>query len=83
MEELEDGVEAAGGGEAENEGNLDMAAEEAVPSLVVEPRPCKNKEVNDMTPDQAQAAAAHGLLTALQMQRLLGRPPLRSKELPR
>ena len=34
-----------------------------------------------MTPGQAQVAVARGLLMALQMQRLLGGPPLTSKEL--
>ena len=68
-------------GEGENEGNLDTAAEEVVPNVVPGPRSYTNQEVNDMTPDQAQAAVARGLLTAPQMQRLLGGPPLSNKEL--
>ena len=58
-----------------------VAAEEVVPNVVVEPRSYTNQEGNDMTPDQAHAATARGLLTVPQMQRLLGGPPLSTKAL--
>ena len=38
VENLEDGVEIAGGGEEGNEGNSDTAAEEFVPDVLAEPR---------------------------------------------
>ena len=83
MEKLDGGVEVAGAGEGENEGTLDTAAAEAaVPNVVAEPRSYTNHEVGDMTSDQGHAAA-RGLLTVPQMQRLLGGPPLSTKELPR
>ena len=83
VEKLEDGADVVGGGGGENEEYLDTAAEEVVPNVVAEPRSYTNQEVNDMTPDQAHAAAARVLLTAPQIQRPLGGPPLSNKELPR
>ena len=37
VERLEDGVEVVGGGEREDEDNLETAAEEVVPTMVEEP----------------------------------------------
>ena len=79
VEILESGVEVVGGGEGGNEDNLDTAAGKVVLNAVAKPRSYTNQKVYDITPDQAQAAAARGLLTALQMQRVLGGPPLRNK----
>ena len=81
VERLKDGVEVVGGGEGKNEDNLDTAAEAVVPNVVAVPRSYNDQEVNDMTPDQAQAAAARASLMAPQMQRRLGGPPLSNKEL--
>ena len=57
------------------------AAAEVVPNVAAEPRSYTIQRVNDMTPDQARAAVARGLLTVHQMQRLLGGPPLSTKAL--
>ena len=84
VEKTGDGVEVVEGGEGATAGTLDpAAAEEAVPNAVAEPRSCTNEEVNDMTPDLAHAAAARGTLTAPQMKRLLGGPPLSTMGLTR
>ena len=64
VKRLESGLGVVGGGEGGDEGNLDTAAEAAVPTVVEKPRPCTYQEVGDITPDQAQAAAARGSLTA-------------------
>ena len=77
VEMPKDGVKVAGGREGT------ATDEEVVPNVVAMPPSCINQAVNDMIPDQAHAAVAHGLLAAPQMQRLLGGPPLTHKELPR
>ena len=68
-------MQVAGGREGK------AADEEAVPNVVAEPTSYTNQAVNDVTPDQAHAAVARGLLTVPQMQRLLGGPPLTNKVL--
>ena len=70
----EDGVaEGAGGGERA------AAAEDGVEEAVG-PSSFTNQAVNDMTSDQAHAAVSRGILTAPQMEQLLGGPPLTRKE---
>ena len=49
--------------------------------MVAEPPPYTSQAVYYVTPDQAHAAAARGLLKVSQMQRLLGGPPLTNKGL--
>ena len=72
----------AGGGEGGTAGTLDRAAaEEALPNMAVEPRSYTSQEVNGVTPDQAHAATARGILAVPQMQLRLGGPPLSNKEL--
>ena len=61
----------------------EAADEEVVPNVVAEPPSYTNQAVSDMTPDQAHAAVARGLLTVSQMYRLLDGPWLTNKELPR
>ena len=58
VERIEGGVKVAEGEGDGDEGDLDTAAEEVVPAMIVEPRWYTGQGAKDMTPDQVQAAAA-------------------------